>query len=99
MAKKPIDKCSQAATELHFEDISYRLCWAMNTANASGNKRSKKIAMIQSLVATCLPAYVALRCPFYLPLMGTLRCKVLDQHKKKKKVKKKPMQQINENNG
>lgn len=38
--------------------------------------------MIQSLVAACLPAYVALRCPFYVLLMGTLRCKVLDQHKK-----------------
>lgn len=40
--------------------------------------------MIQSPVVTCLLAYVALWCPFYLFPMGALRCKVLDQNKKKK---------------
>lgn len=44
-------------------------------------EKKKKNNMVQSLVGPCLPAYVALRCPFYISLIATLRCKALDQHK------------------
>lgn len=58
--------------------FSNRFFWVMNTANASRNKsRGKKTC--SEPVVTCLPAYVALRCPFHLLPMRALRCKVLDQ--------------------
>lgn len=83
-AKKPMDKSSQAAAELHFEDHFLTDSLGLWTLPMPVETKAEEKNMIQSPVVTCLPAYVALRCPFYLLPMGALRCKALEKNREKK---------------